>query len=138
MHPGVFRPYSPEKFGTSWNLHSHDLLNTLAVGCSVDKAAYTTYTLRDEDIILEIPLFDKFFKATVNITDRWNRLHHPLILKDKVKVNRLRKDRMLWPEWHNYLSTHAFPPVSSGLLFTTSIWGVPNGWGTLVLIKVPL
>jgi hypothetical protein len=83
--------------------NSHDLLDSLNIGETVNKAADTTYSFSYEGIFSKFAFFYELFEPPMNIPNRWENINNGFILEHKVKVDRFRKHRVLGAERNDYL-----------------------------------
>ena len=98
----------------------------------MDETADTAGPLGNIDVISIFPLLHEFFETPVDIPDGRDYINNFLIFQHKVKVDRLGKDRVLWPERDDDLLAHGLSP------FTIVTGGELNGNLTAVRIRVPL
>ncbi|CVK33188.1 protein of unknown function [Methanoculleus bourgensis] len=124
----ALRPDRPEIPRPVRNLDLHDMLDALAVAERVHETADPAYPLRHVDVLGVLALLHELLKPAVDVADGGDHIHHQLILKDEVEVDRLRQHRVLRPERHDYAFWHR----SSPLLVTL------NGNFSAVLMNVPL
>jgi hypothetical protein len=85
------------------NFNSHDLLDSLNIGKTVNKAADTTYSFGYEGIFSKFPFFYELFEPPMYIPNRRENINNCFILEHKVKVDRFRKHRVLGPKRNDYL-----------------------------------
>ena len=95
MDTAHLAPDSSEKLSSFRNLGVKNSFNSLAVSHAVFERADAAYSFYNVLIIVKISFFRKIFKASVNESDGGDSLNNFLILKNKVKVNRLRQHGML-------------------------------------------
>ena len=101
MDPCHLAPDGTQILSSDRDFHVHHLLDRLNIAQAVSEGADPAGSLGDIDILVEVASVYKFLKSAVNESDGRDDIDDLLILKDKVQMDRFRKDRMLRSERNN-------------------------------------